>query len=400
MSPNEQPNPVKDEPASERQGFALATALLALVVVGALVTGSFFAASQEREMGLSARYNDDGLYVAETALQTVIAEQPRSFFTSLTTTQELPAITVTAGGTTIGNARVWARPTGPNNYMLVASGIPARGGRAVGGGRTLGMLVRLLNVSFPPARALQVFGETHVQGSALISGQDTKPASGSQWDTCTVRTGTDTAIVANSAALIDVQKATSITGPIVRHDLDMSNFLSYGDVNFDQLAAMANKKYLGTSPGNPLPSGTATTCDTGIQDNWGEPYNTVLGCVNYFPLIYIDHSVSLQGNGRGQGILLVNGDLELTGGFEFWGVTVVKGALNMHGNGGHVNGVVLAYQEGQLNYDENLAIGNSLVQFSGCAVRRAISGMGAARTVPVRMHSWFDLSAAGANADF
>ncbi len=402
MTPNEQlPAPDEEGKSELRKGFALVTALLALVVVGALVTGSFFAASQEREMGLSARYNDDGMYVAENALNRIAADSPKSFWSGLVAAKELDSVVVSAGGTTIGSARVWVRPTG-SGYFLVARGASARGGRLSGGGRTLGMVLRLLNVTFPPGTAMQVYGETHVQGSALISGQDTKPASGSQWDTCTVRTGVDTAIITKDSSLIDVQKASSIIGPIVQKpSMNTGSFLNYGDVNFDMLAATADKTYLGAnSPGNPLPVGTATTCNTGVLDNWGEPYADVPGCANYFPIIYVDHTFKLAANGRGQGILLVNGDLEITGGFEFWGVTVVKGALNMHGSGGHVNGVLLAYQEGQLNYDENLAIGNSLVQYSGCAVSRAVAGMGASRAVPVKMHSWFDLSSAGASTGF
>ena len=402
MIPNGQlPAPDAEGKAELRRGFALVTALLALVVVGALVTGSFFAASRERQMGLGAHYNDDGMYVAENALNRIAADSPKSFWQGLTASRELDSVVVSAAGTTIGSARVWVRPTG-SSYFIVARGASSGGGRARSGGRTLGMVLRLLNVTFPPGTAMQVFGPVTVKGSAMVRGQDTKPSTGSQWDTCAVRTGTDTAIVARGASEISAQKPNSIVGPVVQHStMDSASFLNFGDLDFKTLAAMADKKYVGGNlPGSPSPVGTATTCNKAAVDNWGEPYTGVPGCVNYFPLIYADRTVSISGHGRGQGILLIDGDLELTGGFEFWGVVVTTGAVNMHGTGGRVGGVVISLQQGALSAPEDLMLGNSQVQLSGCAVRRAVNSMGANRAVPVKTHSWFDLTSAGASVGF
>ena len=81
-----------------REGFALAGALLALVVVGALVTGSFFAASQESAIGVSSRYNDEAMYVAEYALNQASAATSSDALKALTGPISLGTYTVTAAG--------------------------------------------------------------------------------------------------------------------------------------------------------------------------------------------------------------------------------------------------------------------------------------------------------------
>jgi hypothetical protein len=50
-----------------------------------------------------------------------------------------------------------------------------------------------------------------------------------------------------------------------------------------------------------------------------------------------------------------------------------------------------------LSLDNNIATGNSVVELSSCAVKRASSNIpGFNRAAPVRMHSWVDLTAVGA----
>lgn len=87
---------------------------------------------------------------------------------------------------------------------------------------------------------------------------------------------------------------------------------------------------------------------------------------------------------------------EVSGGFEFWGITIIKGKLKTTGSGGHLYGTVMAYDLGDLSND-NTSIGNSVVSLSTCAIRRAAEGApGFNRAIPLRMHSWMDLTAAGA----
>src|SRR4029079_18254653 len=96
-------------------------------------------------------------------------------------------------------------------------------------------------------------------------------------------------------------------------------------------------------PGSP--PGTLQTCRTSSNTNWGEPnggVGSVTACFNYFPIIYAPGNLRISG-GRGQGILLVRGDLDLSGGMEFYGPVIVLGNLTSTGTGGHVYGGVMAF---------------------------------------------------------
>ena len=88
--------------------------------------------------------------------------------------------------------------------------------------------------------------------------------------------------------------------------------------DFDELKKLATLILSNSNPAATVPAYTATVpprCDTKVETNWGEP--TVPGdpCFDYFPIIYHNGNLKLQG-GRGQGILLVEGDLVASGGMK------------------------------------------------------------------------------------
>ena len=64
-------------------------------------------------------------------------------------------------------------------------------------------------------------------------------------------------------------------------------------------------------------------------------------CQSYFPIIYRNGNLKVQ-DGRGQGVLLVEGDLEVRGNFEFTGLVIVRGELSTNGTGNKITGGVLA----------------------------------------------------------
>src|SRR5207237_1988037 len=106
-----------------------------------------------------------------------------------------------------------------------------------------------------------------------------------------------------------------------------STFSVYGDVTFTQLAAMATIKLTGQNFGNGIgPAVSNGQCDPLTQTNWGSPTSPAGPCGNYFPIIYINGDAQINGN-EGQGILLVNGGLNVQGGCQFYGLTVVRAAV-------------------------------------------------------------------------
>lgn len=399
------------ELSSQRKGFALAGALLAMVVVGALITGSFFAASQENAIGLSSRYNDQALYTAEYGLNQALEEINILTLRNMTTDIVLPQKQAIVNGQVIGTADVRVHAFGPNR-LFISKGVAVSGDtRYTGGARVLGLVTHMQLVGFPTDRAMQVLGGVTAKGTSLISGRDTFPqgTAQSQWSTCGMNTGTySIAAPDTSPSKVTTQGSARIDGQMLQDpSLDTTKFLNYGGgVDYNYLTTRATKIYTaGNAPNQPLPSVTAAgVCNTLDSSNWGEPGpaggagGVVPECTNYFPVIWIQGagSTTINAAGRGQGILLVDGDLTVAGGFEFWGVIIVKGLIKSSGNGGHLNGTVMSLTAGDIDYTDTF-VGNSVIELSSCAVERAAANIpGYNVAIPLRAHSFIDLTAAGA----
>lgn len=124
------------EPA-RRRGFALAAALLALLLISALVTGVFFAATEETKIGATSAERQLALSVAESAVETTIASwNPDS----------LDPIGVSATRTTVVDAagmsaRVHITRLDPTLYAIVADAFTPAGGSRVS--RRIGIVVKV-----------------------------------------------------------------------------------------------------------------------------------------------------------------------------------------------------------------------------------------------------------------
>ena len=86
---------------------------------------------------------------------------------------------------------------------------------------------------------------------------------------------------------------------------------------------------------------SAAGCDRTVASNWGAPLDPASPCGSYWPVIHATGGLQLRG-GSGQGILIVDGDLELSDGAVWHGLIVVRGALVVQGSGTSVVGAVLA----------------------------------------------------------
>ena len=147
--------------------------------------------------------------------------------------------------------------------------------------------------------------------------------------------------------------------------------------DFDELKKLAT---LIVSSDNPAATGPAYTdtvparCNAAVETNWGEPTVATDPCFNYFPIIYHYGNLKLQG-GRGQGILLVEGDLTATGGMVFYGPVFVTGTLSTTGNSGQGAKFFGGVIAGNVALDDLTKLaGGALVSYSSCAVKRALAG--------------------------
>jgi formylmethanofuran dehydrogenase subunit C len=99
----------------------------------------------------------------------------------------------------------------------------------------------------------------------------------------------------------------------------------------------------------------------------------VIQCIGYFPVVHSTGSqLKFAAGNRGQGTLLVDGDLELAGGFEWDGLIIVKGAIKINGTGNKLTGAVFA--QGVNILTAGAVSGNVEIKYSKCAVDKAVGG--------------------------
>ena len=100
----------------------------------------------------------------------------------------------------------------------------------------------------------------------------------------------------------------------------------------------------------------------------------------------------MQAGGVGQGILLVEGDLDLRGNFTFFGMILVKGNMGTQGSGNRVFGGIMA---GNAEIDAQSITGGSEIQYSSCVIDRVtdnIAGLTLNWALPLSERGWVDLS--------
>ena len=379
---------------SSKRGFALPVAVFALVVVGVLVTGGFYLARQETRIGVASERSASAFYMAERGAMEVLSQWDMSTFGSLSNWASATVADTTDQG--IWSVRVTRM--NPRLFFLLASGTIVEGSAMFGdAGRMLGIVARLNTAEIEPMAALTTVGDLRIGGSSFIDGRNEDP---SAWSGLCGPLNPD-----KPGVLIDDTDQVSYSGkayglegsPALDENstLTSDSLLTFGDLHFDDLVALRDIT---------IPGGTTMTqlepdsiqvggnyvCNTGPQNNWGDPQRPSAVCGSYFPIIYATGNLKIAASDRGQGILLVEGDLAVQGGHEFYGPVIVRGELQTAGTGGHFNGGVIA---ANVNLDTSTVLGNALIQYSQCAVSRAIlNNANLTRARPLENRSWVDLS--------
>lgn len=380
------------------RGFALATAILALVVVGALVTAGFFAASQEGRVGISNAQADLAFYVAEQGVQNALGTVRKRQLRNLPEGGTLDLTgSVVVGRRTVGNYETTIRPFGGELYFLETVGTVTQGGRYAGATRRIGMVVRTMELNFPMTAALTSYGGISLRGNATVSGIDREP---SQWaDTlCDDTVARESGIRTRPESNIELDGNVNITGePRIERDLalDSTEFTDFGDVDLDQLRAMANIRLAGGSY-SPAPVPDGNLC-VETPTNWGEVDTPTDPCFSRFPVVYIAGNLTVGGQGEGQGILIVEGNFTVSGSFRFYGIVIVLGTFNNNQGSGNaqIHGTLLTRNNANVE-DNSEYRGTPVLQFSTCSATRAMEENDAvSRLFPVQERSWVDLTAAG-----
>lgn len=362
------------------RGVALPLAIFALVVVGAMVAGAFFIGRQEQSVGRNSVKLQQAFAAAEAGAQATVAQWDIDLYNVLT-----------AGGSvnvegTVGNG--WYRGNvlrlNDELFLVRSEGFD----RDSTARQQIGLLVRLRPIEIDISAALETQGNLRIGGSSDIDGYDNPPIG---W-TCPATEPPLPGIRIQDSSLIETPGCANLDcvdgAPLVEEDptINDSSLMTFGDSDFDDLRAIANKIVYPSGTAQIQPSLTGLgQCDRADPENWGAPLLPLDPCANYFPVIWVEGDININGV-QGQGILLVNGNLDVQGGFEFYGPVIVRGVLNTQGTGGHFNGGVIA---ANINLDQNTVLGDAVITYSSCAINRALQA--SAQGDILRERSWVNL---------
>jgi hypothetical protein len=329
-----------------REGFAVATALFTLIVIGALAMGTLFAATHEMRAGTDALHQARAIMAAELGVEQAIAGWSREW----------------NGVLARGYGRSWTSSTAEAVQLVLSVTrladdlfVITSEARAGPSRRQVARTVRL-DVRDPPLlAALVATGGFDTTTAWAIDGSDHPPA---QWDCPAAGPGL---------------AAVAIT--------DTINALRFGHFDWSALVGVANTSLTVRVTGASPPA-SGEECDTTLPQNWGEPNRSSGGpCTGYYPVIHAPSDLVIDG-GRGQGVLVVEGNLMIQGGFEFTGVVLVRGAVIGGAGGGRITGTMaIAGQGATPSSLEGISI-----EFSRCAARKALLGI--AMPMAVVERSW------------
>lgn len=365
-----------------REGFALPAALLALIVVGGLVTAGAYAAMTEDRSSVNADFGQKAFTAAERGLQDVLGTKTRPYFEDevggVGESDMIGPVDITVGDV---DARytVTVKRLATRLFLVESEGEILTGGKYAGATRRVAQLMRIHYTYLPTDRAVTTQQPLTIRGQSGISGQDAMPTG---WvDPYCSDEGLAKGVVSDNIDDVTVTGAGGITGNPEEYqddNLTPESFEQYGDMKLSDLKAYADI-VLTPSGSNYGGIGPLTTvddeCDYSDELNWGDPNDPTGVCHYYFPVIHVPGDLHVS-NGAGQGILIVDGDLHVTGSFEFTGIMFVYGSFTGTGNGNKVTGSLNI--AGLSGTDSDIGKpsggsgqGNTQLQLSSCAIERA-----------------------------
>jgi hypothetical protein len=397
-------------PRHRRNGFALAVAMVAIVVIGALIAGAFWTSTQEFRSGRNALVQERALAAAEYGQNWVLANWNNSW------NLMNPGDTVAWTQAPDANSSARIRMTRLNSYTfwVVSEGVAGAGSGGEARRRT-NSIIRLDVPNLKITGAITTAGTASFSGAmAGVGGVNGNDANPNGWSECPPG-GPPKAAISNDAPGSEITSSGTCgstpstsacfisSSSKVATDAsagDPNTYNGFGEYNWGDLTSMADAAHTITATGTStaprpvmdmvMPTASGSTClrnatltaAGGIvyASNWGEPLRTggsvVNACKDFYPVIWIQGSTAWSrlagGTTRGQGILLVEGNLQMQGTFQFYGLIIVKGSLAMSGSsttGPKVFGAVMTGGTG------NTYAGGASVQYSSCAVTNALNNL-------------------------
>ncbi len=372
----------------DQRGIALPTALFALVIIGALVGGIFFTARIEIKSGENTM---SGARATEAAQGGLMMGYPQvlNLATTLTTDGSSYVGTRTQIGTSASFYQLTVTRLNRYMYLLRSTGEYEGRSGVVSSRRTLAQLIKRYMPELNLQAGATVVGTPNIGGSAQIDGSDHTPPG---WTNCAAPSVPGVPGIRTNAATANVQKASSIITDnpveVVTSDTSVNNMAAVLDTMFYQLAGQANivlnvaDGAVLTADPNPAAAGTCNKTLPTYQDNWGDPSRSspAHACENYFPIIYLNPAMTGPQHGSvklhvvGQGVLLINGDMELDAGSNFTGLILIRGEFGKANGNSTINGGVVS-MNADLDAQGSNVTGNLTLNYSKCAVSTALDNL-------------------------
>ena len=370
---------------SDERGVALAVAIFALVVIGALIAGTFFAGRLEQQTGRNTLFVAQAAEAAEAGLSDAISSGNGATYAAMALGESVDLADLTLSGQ-LTATRSLSRLTS-SVYLIRALGNRTDAGGNVLATRSAGSLVRMAMPDLQISAGLTALGDVVVTGNSTVSGVDQVPVA---WAGVSCP-ALDTVAGIRYNGTLSAGGSSDISGdPPQYSDPTLNSSNIFGNSSFEQLKALRTLTLTGNISGLAAAvTGTPPRCNTSVQNNWGAPTDPASPCFNYFPIIYHYGNLSLSGNGAGQGILLVEGDLNAQGQIDFYGPVIVTGEVDIRGTGSDAvkfYGGVLAQD---VELDDSRLSGNATMNYSSCAIQRALQG--SATIQPLSERAWVQL---------
>ena len=338
-----------------RQGFAAPLALCLLATVAGLAAGSVHAVTQARRAAHRVHTQAQAAAAADLALATMLDRWRSTRWDSLGVGQT--DSTESAGPPQPGaEARAVVIRVTTRLYLL---GVSARvgAGTSVESTRSLELLVETLVPTFPTTAALISGGGVVVGPDAAIVADDTPPP---DWRDCPPPNGAEGAsILVSDGATVRREGGGPL--PAVRVDSVASRAETYGQLGLVRLSEIAARADL------TLPAGAILSAPLDSNRR----------------VVHVVGDLVVTG-WLGEGVLIVDGQLQVRGPFRFAGVMVAGRGILVSGSDVSVYGAVLS--SGSEGVDWGAA---GELRRSTCAVARVASAVQGPFAVPGR--GWAEL---------
>jgi len=357
-----------------REGMALPMVLGAITLIGTLIAGVMYLATQDFRVGANTLNEARAEEAAEYGLNRVTTDWDLSKNLTTVAGDTLRKTYTDPAGATV-NVFV-TRLNGPY-FWAVSEGQTRGNSLQYGSLRRHGSLFRINTPSVSILGAVTAAGNVKVSGNITLNGNDVTP---SGWTNCPTLVNMPGSVISPTAT-VSVNGSVSVSGnpPTMTSAAaaDTNTYFKYGSApgspTYASLAALANITIPGGTYNGMAPAVSSGTCQTGGTNNWGDPVRHVpaAACESYFPIIHVTGDLKAT-NGTGQGVLLVDGDFIKAGNFSFSGLIIARGTIRSSGNGNAVTGAEMA---AAIDLGDAVTLsGNVTVQYSSCTIANALAG--------------------------